>query len=56
MNLEYGALDFIVNLQNEWIFLEINYSGQWLWIEDLSGLKISDGIVNWIKKNIKFNT
>lgn len=49
MELEYGAIDFIVTPQNEWIFLEINCSGQWLWIEDLSGLDISGGIVEWVK-------
>ncbi|WP_270959936.1 hypothetical protein [Campylobacter upsaliensis] len=47
LNIEFGALDFIINLKNEWIFLEINCSGQWLWIEDLSGLDISGAIARW---------
>lgn len=52
MGLEYGAIDFIVTPQNEWIFLEINCGGQWLWIEDLSGLNISGGIIEWVKMHL----
>jgi len=47
MGLEFGALDFIVTKNNDWYFLEINSIGQWLWIEDLTGLPISDSIVEW---------
>ncbi|EKO3908843.1 hypothetical protein GTU35_001894 [Vibrio fluvialis] len=46
LDLEFGALDFIVTPSDEWYFLEINTMGQWLWIEDLTGMKISDSIVN----------
>lgn len=45
LDLNYGALDFIVDKKGKWWFLEVNSAGQWLWIEDLSGLKISDSIV-----------
>ena len=45
LDLEYGALDFIVAKNGEWYFLEINTMGQWLWIEDLTELPISDEIV-----------
>ncbi|WP_281322746.1 MvdC/MvdD family ATP grasp protein [Flavobacterium aestivum] len=45
-NLIYGALDFIVSKDGTWYFLEINPSGQYLWIEDLTGLKITDAIKN----------
>lgn len=48
MGLVYGALDFVVTPQNEWIFLEINCFGQWLWIENLTGLNISDAIAKWL--------
>ncbi|WP_142681004.1 hypothetical protein [Campylobacter sp. MIT 99-7217] len=49
MGLKYAALDFIVTPKNEWIFLEANCFGQWLWIETLSGLNISDEIVKWLE-------
>lgn len=51
MNLSYGALDFIVTDDDVWYFLEINPSGQYLWIEDLTGLKISDEIKKWLHLN-----
>ncbi|MFF5994425.1 MvdC/MvdD family ATP grasp protein [Lysinibacillus sp. KU-BSD001] len=51
--LNYGALDFIVTPDNEWYFLEINCFGQWLWIEDLTGLEISKGIADWLSMNVK---
>jgi glutathione synthase/RimK-type ligase-like ATP-grasp enzyme len=50
LELEYGALDFIVTHDGEWLFLEINSMGQFLWIEELSGLSISDEIISWLKK------
>lgn len=52
LNLEFGALDFIVTPSNEWYFLEINCMGQWLWIEQLTNLPISDAIVEWIDKHV----
>ena len=52
LGLEYGALDFIVTPEDKWYFLEINCMGQWLWIEQLTGLPISDSIVKWIKAHI----
>lgn len=45
-DLTYGALDFIVSKDGSWYFLEINPSGQYLWIEDLTGLKITEAIKN----------
>jgi DNA-binding CsgD family transcriptional regulator len=38
--LRYGALDFAVDEQGHWWFLEVNPNGQWLWIEDATGLPI----------------
>jgi glutathione synthase/RimK-type ligase-like ATP-grasp enzyme len=52
LGLEYGALDFIVKPNGEWFFLEINCMGQWLWIEQLTGLPISAAIVKWVKMNL----
>ena len=48
--LHFGALDFIVSPNGDWYFLEINTMGQWRWIEDLTGLKISDSIANFLTK------
>lgn len=48
MNLQYGALDFIVDENDDWWFLEKNSAGQWLWIEDLTGINISGSIAKWL--------
>ncbi len=48
LGLHYGAIDLIVTPKNEWIFLENNCNGQWLWLEKLTGLKISDAIASFL--------
>ncbi len=50
-DLSFGALDFIVTPNGDWIFLEINTMGQWLWIEELTGLDISGSIVEMFSKH-----
>ena len=52
LGIEYGALDFVVDKKDNWFFLEINPMGQFLWIEDLTGLKIGNSIKNWLKKHL----
>jgi hypothetical protein len=46
MNLHFGCFDMIVTPQNEYVFLECNPNGQWLWIELETGMKISETIAN----------
>jgi glutathione synthase/RimK-type ligase-like ATP-grasp enzyme len=52
LQIEYGALDFVVQPDGAWIFLEVNAMGQFLWIEDLTGLNISDEIVEWLENHL----
>lgn len=49
--LHYGAFDFIVDRENKWWYLEVNTAGQWLWIEDLTGLGISEKIASFLTKH-----
>lgn len=42
--LRFGALDFVVDEQDQWWFLECNPNGQWGWIEDETGLPIADAL------------
>lgn len=49
MRLNYGAFDFIVTPSGDYIFLECNPNGQWLWIEMETGLKISDAIADTLQ-------
>jgi glutathione synthase/RimK-type ligase-like ATP-grasp enzyme len=41
LGLKYGAYDFIVTPNEEYYFLEVNPVGQWLWIEEKTGLPLS---------------
>ena len=40
IKLQYGALDLIETPEGEFVFLEINPSGQWGWIADLANIPI----------------
>jgi glutathione synthase/RimK-type ligase-like ATP-grasp enzyme len=44
LGLVYGAIDLIVTPAGEYVFLEINPTGEYGWIEDATGLPISDAI------------
>jgi glutathione synthase/RimK-type ligase-like ATP-grasp enzyme len=44
LGLEYGAIDIIRRVDGEYVFLEINPNGQFLWAEELSGVSISSAI------------
>ncbi len=50
LQLPFGAFDFILTPENEFVFLECNPNGQWLWIENLTGFPISKAIANWLEK------
>jgi len=44
LDLKYGAFDFIEKPSGEFVFLEINPSGQYMWLENMLGLDISGAI------------
>lgn len=46
MRLRYGALDFAVDEQGRWWFLEVNPSGQWLWLDERLHLGIAEAIAD----------
>ena len=46
LNLNYSAIDMILDENNEYIFLEINPNGQWAWIENRLQFPISKKIVD----------
>ncbi|MCS3531245.1 MvdC/MvdD family ATP grasp protein [Chryseobacterium sp. JUb7] len=52
LDLNFGAIDLILNENGEYVFLEINPNGQWAWLEKLLGLDISGAIVNLLKDKI----
>ena len=48
MRLNFGCFDFIVTPDDEYVFLECNPNGQWLWIELATGQPISETIAKWL--------
>ena len=43
--LYYSAIDFVLNKNNDYIFLEINSNGQWAWVENRTSYRISQEMV-----------
>lgn len=50
MHLNFGCFDFLVTENDEYIFLECNSNGQWLWVEVQTGLPISKAIGDYLIK------
>lgn len=48
IDLKYGALDLIETPDGDFVFLEVNPSGQWGWIADLAGLPIPEAVVEML--------
>lgn len=51
LGILFGAIDLIKTPDNKYVFLEINANGQWLWIEELTGAKISTAIAELLATN-----
>lgn len=48
LHLTFGAIDLIQTPTGDYVFLEVNPSGQWLWLDDMLDLGISDSIAEWL--------
>lgn len=51
--LTYGAFDFAVTPADEWILFECNPGGQYGWLEENTGLPISEAIADVLEKGIR---
>ena len=45
-SLNYGAIDIILTPDGRHVFLELNPSGEFFWLERTPGLPISDAIAD----------
>lgn len=50
MNLRFGCLDFIVTPLNEYVFLEVNPSGQWYFVQTKTHLQIANAIADLLSE------
>jgi glutathione synthase/RimK-type ligase-like ATP-grasp enzyme len=48
LGLTFGAIDLIETTDGGYVFLEVNPSGQWLWLDEMLDLGISDSVANWL--------
>jgi len=46
LDLNFGAIDFVLDKKGALTFLEINPNGQWVWIEERLGFNISEELIN----------
>ena len=44
LGLRFGAIDLVQAADGDYVFLEINPNGQWLWIQDETGLPIAEAL------------
>ncbi|WP_134664053.1 ATP-grasp ribosomal peptide maturase [Amycolatopsis sp. CFH S0078] len=50
MSLTYGALDFVVQPDGTWTFLEVNAGGQYGWLEDETGAPLTGQLADLLAK------
>jgi glutathione synthase/RimK-type ligase-like ATP-grasp enzyme len=48
LGLAFAAIDLIVDPDGQIVFVELNPNGQYLWIEDATGLRISEAIADYL--------
>ena len=48
LGLKFGAIDFVRTNDGEYIFLEVNPNGQWLWLDNKLNLGITVAVADWL--------
>jgi glutathione synthase/RimK-type ligase-like ATP-grasp enzyme len=51
--LQYGAIDLVRDSNDRLIFLEINPTGDWLWIEQHTGLQITEAMTDLLENSVR---
>jgi len=55
-HIHFAAFDFIMDLHDELVFLEMNPGGQFVWIEELTGMPITDALIDSLIDNTKIES
>jgi glutathione synthase/RimK-type ligase-like ATP-grasp enzyme len=53
LELSYGAIDMVLTPEGRYVFLEINPNGQYLWIEEQTGMPISAALCDLLMDQSK---
>jgi glutathione synthase/RimK-type ligase-like ATP-grasp enzyme len=48
LGLSFGAIDLVKTPEDDYVFLEVNPSGQWLWLDDKLDLGITRAVATWL--------
>jgi hypothetical protein len=48
-NLRFAAVDFVIDREGNWVFLEINPNGQWAWLDLESDANIAEHFIQILK-------
>lgn len=51
-NLSFGAIDLILTHTGEYFFLELNPNGQWAWIEMITGMPLSNALIDLLSSTL----
>lgn len=46
LDISFGAFDFAYTKSRKWIFLEVNPNGQWAWLEQMTGVCMTDSLID----------
>lgn len=52
LDLVFGAIDMILTPSGEYVFLEVNPSGQWGWIESITNMPISESLAHTLSRGM----
>jgi glutathione synthase/RimK-type ligase-like ATP-grasp enzyme len=50
LGLEFGAIDLLLTPQGDYVFLEINPNGQWLWLEQMTGVPLTKAMCDLLTR------
>ena len=53
MDLKFSAIDLVSTPADEFVFLEVNPSGRWEWIQELTGMNTAKDIALFLSKGKK---
>lgn len=48
LGLTFAAIDLVETPHGDFVFLEVNPNGQWLWLDDALDLGISSAVASWL--------
>ncbi len=54
--LQFAAYDLILTPTGDYVFLELNPNGQWYWIEQITGLSITERLVDLLETTLSRRT